>query len=493
MMEQRKNRNPGNCRTRWRPCRWAHNLWRRCGRRRRRYSLGGVAHSLVSCVVPCPKSVLVAPSLLPGSALRNTKFFLPFFSIFSSTVSRPPFCHSRCLPPCFWLLPSRLPAPCWWPRPSNRILNVLDFVHAWSGRWRFSFGIGHTQSATSGPLRGRPDCCVHRRWSSNASIWALSSLPLSLGALTSTFTAPAEIVFPFSNSSFGLEFTADDPPALQQFNLALRRWWHHLLGWPSASLLQCWELGIGDAVHLALGHAFSLFGRLCAVDHASPRPPVTANVFRLSSSAPGTWSNLCAHVLFVIKFSLLLYLWWLCCASQPPQLMPSSGPQNKLEGLKQLTTAPQMCLADATLSHTSRWHGNVFLRFPQLYSCCGAPSIGVSCLRSPELFLQPHAQLQLSTSGDPRLYVCQAPNAFICVSPCGSIFGSILGPFWVQFGSILGPFWVHFGSILGPVWVHFGSSLGPFWVHLGSIWVHLGSNCLNVDAFESSGVQSVIK
>ena len=60
---------------------------------------------------------------------------------------------------------------------------------------------------------------------------------------------------------------------------------------------------------------------------------------------------------------------------------------------------------------------------------------------------------RLPTSGDPRLYVCQAPDALICVSPCGSI----LGPFWVHLGSILGPFWVHFGSILGPFWVHFGS------------------------------------
>ena len=60
--------------------------------------------------------------------------------------------------------------------------------------------------------------------------------------------------------------------------------------------------------------------------------------------------------------------------------------------------------------------------------------------------------------GDPRLCVCQAPNAFICVS--SSV--SILGPFWVHFGSILGPFWVHFGSILGPFWVHFGTILGPF-------------------------------
>ena len=97
--------------------------------------------------------------------------------------------------------------------------------------------------------------------------------------------------------------------------------------------------------------------------------------------------------------------------------------------------------------------------------------------------------------GDPRLYVCQAPNAFICVSSSVSIlgpfwvhFGSILGPFWVHFGSISGPFRVHFrvhfGSILGPFGVPFGVHLGPFGVHLGSIlgpfWVHFGSILLIV-------------
>ena len=47
-----------------------------------------------------------------------------------------------------------------------------------------------------------------------------------------------------------------------------------------------------------------------------------------------------------------------------------------------------------------------------------------------------------TTWGDPRLCVCQAPNAFICVSPWGSILGPFQGPF-------LGPFRVHcpfFGS-----------------------------------------------
>ena len=43
--------------------------------------------------------------------------------------------------------------------------------------------------------------------------------------------------------------------------------------------------------------ASSLFGGLCAVDHSSPRPLVTASVFRLSSSALRTWSHWCASAL----------------------------------------------------------------------------------------------------------------------------------------------------------------------------------------------------
>ena len=51
------------------------------------------------------------------------------------------------------------------------------------------------------------------------------------------------------------------------------------------------------ALHLALGRAFSLFGRLCPVDHASPRPLVTASIFRLSSAGQGTWSHWCVSAL----------------------------------------------------------------------------------------------------------------------------------------------------------------------------------------------------
>ena len=58
-----------------------------------------------------------------------------------------------------------------------------------------------TKSATMvfGPLRGRPDCCVHR-WRSLAQSSAVQEfghcpLPHSLLALTSSFSAPVEIVF----------------------------------------------------------------------------------------------------------------------------------------------------------------------------------------------------------------------------------------------------------------------------------------------------------
>ena len=120
-------------------------------------------------------------------------------------------------------------------------------------------------------------------------IWALSSHP----TFTSTFSAPAGRLFHqasawslcFSSSvfvtyflsnssSFGLEFIADDPLALQQFNHTLRRWCRHLLGWPSASDIAViyWKFGIGDALHFALGRGFSLSGRLCVCQPRFPSP-----------------------------------------------------------------------------------------------------------------------------------------------------------------------------------------------------------------------------
>ena len=56
---------------------------------------------------------------------------------------------------------------------------------------------------------------------------------------------------------------------------------------------------------LPLGALSRFSGRLCAVDHASPRPPFTASVFRLSSSALGTWSHWCASALHSFSIALL--------------------------------------------------------------------------------------------------------------------------------------------------------------------------------------------
>ena len=103
------------------------------------------------------------------------------------------------------------------------------------------------------------------------------------------------------------------------------------------------------------------------------------------------------------------------------------------------------------------------------------PCVCNSCDSSLGRAWSPHER-ERERVGDPRLYVCQAPNAFMCVTVVH--FWSISGPFRVHFGSISGPFRVHFGSILGPFRVHFGSISGPFRVHLGSILgpfrVHLG-------------------
>ena len=145
----------------------------------------------------------------------------------------------------------------------------------------------------------------------------MSFPPLSLGALTSTSFVPVEIVFftrpvlgawclgeglplsfsssvfvtyVLSSSSFGLEFIADDPPALQQFNLALRRWCRHLLGWPLPLLLRyTGNLALVMPFTLPLG-ALSRFSGACALlimPHLALRPlPVCSGSPRLRW-APG--------------------------------------------------------------------------------------------------------------------------------------------------------------------------------------------------------------
>ena len=70
-----------------------------------------------------------------------------------------------------------------------------------------------------------------------------------------------------SSPSFSLEYIGDDPAALLQFNLSLRRWCRQVLGWPRASPVAAvhWEHCIGEALRLVYGRALSLFGRLSAM------------------------------------------------------------------------------------------------------------------------------------------------------------------------------------------------------------------------------------
>ena len=187
-----------------------------------------------------------------------------------------------------------------------------------------ALGVGPTKSATMifGPVR-RPDCCVH------LSGVPLSSPPLSLGALTSTFCAPAGIV----------SFTRPVPGVLvKASSLLLFFRFRHLctqalpLGLStsltilppfsnstSLSVAGVVTSSVGDALHLALERAFS--PGACVL-LTTPRPPITATVFRLSSSAVGSWSHWCASALFLHPASCHGHLSWLFALVTPPVALP---------------------------------------------------------------------------------------------------------------------------------------------------------------------------
>ena len=95
---------------------------------------------------------------------------------------------------------------------------ALDAVHAWGVRWRFSFGVDPTAHATlSWRAHVEFVCSRGDRLFHQASAWCLGEgLPLF-------FSSSIFITRVLSSPSFGLKFIGDDPPALQQFDLALRR------------------------------------------------------------------------------------------------------------------------------------------------------------------------------------------------------------------------------------------------------------------------------
>ena len=102
--------------------------------------------STISSVVPCPRSVLVALSLHPGSTLtlRKAECFLPFFSICSSTVSLSLFVLSSPVSPSLPLtssvtsVSSMLMTLSFLTASRADFQMALDAVHAWGVRWRFS-------------------------------------------------------------------------------------------------------------------------------------------------------------------------------------------------------------------------------------------------------------------------------------------------------------------------------------------------------------------
>ena len=156
----------------------------------------------------------------------------------------------------------------------------------------------------------------------------MSSHPLSLGALTSTFSAPAGIVslasvwclgelplsfsssifvtYVLSTSSFGLEFIADDPPALQQSVAGVATFSDG-----PALLLLLQSTGNVASVMICTLRAFSLFGRL-------PRPPVTSSVFRYLVTLVRVCSPLQLHPAPCPRG----YLSWLSALVTPPMAFP---------------------------------------------------------------------------------------------------------------------------------------------------------------------------
>ena len=203
---------------------------------------------------------------------------------------------------------------------------ALSAVYAWGTCWRFTFGIGPNKSAmVFGPTRGRTPCLVHLggvplpivlqyrylgivltpclSWRAHVAylcargdrLFHQSSAWCHGEGLPVTFALSVFIAYVLSSASFGLEYIGDDPAALLQFNLSLRRWCRQLLGWPRASPVAAvhWELGIGDALRLVYGRAFSLFGRLSAMVQNGPRSPLPSSIFRLCSNEQGTWAHWC--------------------------------------------------------------------------------------------------------------------------------------------------------------------------------------------------------
>ena len=198
-------------------------------------------------------------------ALHKAEFSLPFFSICSSIVLLPSFVLVLSISG----VSLATTYDSFVTSASSMLMTeaqvdlqlAFNAVHAWGVCWRFSFGINPTKSATtlSSPLCGRPDCHVHLggvplprvqqyrflgvvlsptlSWGTRvdflcfrrdrlfhqASAWCLGEgLPLSF---LSSIVVPCSL-----KPSFGLEFIADDPLAVQSRTPSLVS--PPFFGWP---------------------------------------------------------------------------------------------------------------------------------------------------------------------------------------------------------------------------------------------------------------------
>ena len=183
--------------------------------------------SLISSVVPCPRSVLVPwvdSGIAQGRILSPLLFNLLIESLavtlrsaipgvsFSASDSFRHVCQFH--PDDLVVLAASL----------ADLQMALDAVHAWGVRWRFSFGVGPPHpplwssvlcaAALTAVLTSVAFPCP---WSNNTGLWASSSPPLSLGALTSTFSAPAMIVS-FTRPVLGALVKVSLSPSLLPFS-----------------------------------------------------------------------------------------------------------------------------------------------------------------------------------------------------------------------------------------------------------------------------------
>ena len=202
---------------------------------------------------------------------------------------------------------------------------AVSAVYAWGTCWRFTFGIGPNKSAVMvfGPTRVVRlvsfilEVCLCR-WCCSTDILASFSHHVSVGELTLLIFVPVATVCSI-NPAHGVTVKAYQSRLLSLCSLRMScpvrlSVWStlattpqpcssstclsdvgQLLGWPRASPVAVvhWELGIGDALRLVYGRAFSLFGRLSAMVQNGPRSPLPSSIFRVCSNEQGTWAHWC--------------------------------------------------------------------------------------------------------------------------------------------------------------------------------------------------------